>query len=85
MRWERVFTAPSHITRGYVSAMAAAGKALYASVDGYVYRSVDGARWEEVGNLGPHTLEAMAVFNHALYVGTLLPPQAQLYRASLKP
>lgn len=83
--WEKVFTAPSHIKRGYVSAMAAAGGALYASVDGYVYRSVDGARWEEVGNLGPHTLEAMAVFNNALYVGTLLPPQAQLYRASVIP
>jgi photosystem II stability/assembly factor-like uncharacterized protein len=81
--WERLFTAPPHAQHGYVAGMAVAAGRLYASVDGYVFRTQDGRVWEEVGNLGPHTLEALAAFGDELYAGTLIPPQAMIYRAAL--
>jgi hypothetical protein len=83
LTWEPVFKAPPHVQRGYVASMAVAGESLFAGIDGYVFRTMDGHRWEEVGHLSPGTIEAMASFDHALYVGTLIPPQAMLYRAAL--
>ncbi|MGH7273486.1 MAG: WD40/YVTN/BNR-like repeat-containing protein, partial [Nitrospiria bacterium] len=85
VRWKQVFTAPTHVRRGYVAAMAVAADHLYASVDGYLFRTRDGERWEEIGHLGPYTLEALAAWGQSLYVGTLIPPQALLYRAALQP
>jgi photosystem II stability/assembly factor-like uncharacterized protein len=81
--WERVFTVPPDVQRGYVAAMTVTGETLYAGVDGYVFRTADGTHWEEVGHISPHTIEAMAGFQNDLYAGTLIPPQAHIYRASI--
>jgi len=83
LAWQQVFQAPAHVQRGYVASMATAGDALFAGIDGYVFRTTDGLRWEEVGHLSPSTIEAMGVFQNALYVGAVVPPRAILYRAAL--
>jgi hypothetical protein len=81
--WERVFQSPSHIHRGYVSSMAVADGVLYAGIDGYVFGSPDGMRWEEAGHLSPFTIESIIYFKGKLFAGTLLPPSAQIYSAPL--
>jgi hypothetical protein len=83
--WERVFAAKdSRSARtGYVAALARAGDALFASVNGRVLRSRDGRVWDEVGELTPFTVEAMHEFGGALYAGTTLPPRAWVYRSPL--
>ena len=83
LAWQQVFQVPAHVQRGYVASMAVAGDALFAGIDGYVFRTTDGLRWEEAGHLSPLTIEAMGVFKHAFYAGVVVPPQALLYRAVL--
>jgi hypothetical protein len=85
LNWQPVFTAPASVRRGYVASMTVAGDALFAGVDGYVFRTTDGLHWEEVGYLSPATIEAMGVFRNVLYAGAVVPPRAWLYRADLKP
>ncbi|MBI3607919.1 MAG: hypothetical protein HY207_08125 [Nitrospirae bacterium] len=79
-RWTRVFASAAGDARGYVASFAVSGGALYAGIDGLVFRSPDGRRWEEVGHLTPFTIEAMAEFDDALYTGTALPSRAWVYR-----
>jgi hypothetical protein len=81
--WERVYAADvsGRLRTGYVAALAEAGDAVFASVNGRVLRSRGGRSWEEVGELTPFTVEAMHAFAGSLYAGTTLPPRAWLYRA----
>lgn len=78
----RVFSADPKTMRGYIGSMAVLDDFLYASVGGAVFRTGDGRQWEEVGKLGPFTVEAMAVFDKQLYAGTTLPPNAWIYRTT---
>ena len=78
--WDRVFESP-YASNLYVSAMAVAGKYLFASVGGYVFRTSDGLAWEAVGHLGPYTLEAMAALRGNINVGASTPPTAIVYQA----
>jgi len=78
----RVFTADLKTTRGYIGSMAVFGDFLYAGISGTVFRTKDGRLWEEAGRLGPFTIEAMAAFDHQLYAGTTLPPNAWIYRTT---
>lgn len=82
--WQLVFKASSHVRRGYVASMAVAGDSLFAGIDGYVFRTRDGLSWEEVGHLGPYTIEAMTAFQGAIYAGTLIPPSSHIYKAQLE-
>lgn len=79
-RWTRVFAAATADARGYVASLAVSGGALYAGIDGRVFRSADGGTWEEVGHLTPFTVEAMTEFDGTLYAGTTLPSRAWVYR-----
>jgi rRNA maturation protein Nop10 len=81
-RWVRVFSAQGDHGRGYVASLAVLGDFLYAGVSGRVYRTRDGLQWEEIGHLGPYTIEAMAPFGDRLYAGTALPPNAWIYTMS---
>ena len=65
---------------GYVGSMAVFGDMLYAGIRGKVFRTNDGLKWEEIGQLSPFTIEAMAPFGDQLYAGTALPPNSWLYR-----
>ncbi|MBI1820701.1 MAG: hypothetical protein HYR79_03230 [Nitrospirae bacterium] len=78
----RVFSADPKTTRGYIGSMAVLNKFLYAAVGGVIFRTGDGDRWKEVGQLGPFTIEAMTVFDKHLYAGTTLPPNAWIYRTT---
>lgn len=78
--WHRVFESPYN-TPSYVASMAVAGKYLFASVGGYVFRTPDGLAWEEVGHLTPHTLEAMTAWRGNIYVGASTTPAGFIYRA----
>lgn len=78
----RVFSADVKTTRGYIGSMAVFGDFLYAGIGGTVFRTHDGRQWDEVGRLGPFTIEAMAGFDHQLYAGTTLPPKAWVYRTT---
>ncbi len=82
-RWVRVFSADTK-TRGYVASLAVLGDFLYAGVNGLVFRTNDGLRWEEIGHLGPYTIEALAPIGDHLYAGTALPPNAWIYRTNGK-
>ena len=84
--WTLVFDSTPGLERGYVASMIVNNEYLYAGIrtdSGFVFRTSNGRDWEVVGNLSPHTIEAMAVFNKQLYAGTLIPPQATIYRAPL--
>ncbi|MDO8414245.1 MAG: hypothetical protein Q7S51_10710 [Gallionellaceae bacterium] len=76
--WQRAFKAPHDFT-GYVASMAVAGKYLFAGINGYVFRTIDGSTWEEVGHLGPSALEAMTVWRGTLYVGAIMAPDSHIY------
>ncbi|MBI3812048.1 MAG: hypothetical protein HY283_07575 [Nitrospirae bacterium] len=78
----RVFTADLKTTRGYIGSMTVFGDFLYAGIGGTVFRTKAGRLWEEAGRLGPFTIEAMAAFDHQLYAGTTLPPNAWIYRTT---
>ena len=75
--WKRVFKAA--IEPGYVASMAVVGKYLFASVNGYVFQTMDGAAWEEIGRLAPAALEAMAGWRDTLYVGAIMAPDSHIY------
>jgi hypothetical protein len=81
LAWQKMFTAPPHVLRGYVASMTVVGKDLFAGIDGYVFQTRDGRSWREVGHLGPFSIEAMAPFRGALYAGTVMPPSGHLYVA----
>ncbi|MFI5305030.1 MAG: hypothetical protein ACHQYP_09585 [Nitrospiria bacterium] len=78
----RVFSADQNTNRGYVGSMSVFNNFLYAGIGGTVFRTHDGKDWEEVGRLGPYTIEAMAGFDHYLYAGTTLPPNTWIYRTT---
>ena len=80
--WQHVFKVPNDIP-GYVASMAVAGNYLFASINGYVFRTPDGLAWEEVGHLASTTLEAMAAWRGTLYVGASISPSAYIYRTSI--
>jgi len=84
LKWELIFDSMPDREGGYVGSMAEFNGNLYAGIrtsSGFVFRTVDGKNWEEVGNISPHSIEAMTVFKNHLYAGTLLPPNATIYRA----
>ena len=80
--WLPAFKAPNDFP-GYVASMAVAGKYLFAGINGYVFRTLDGATWEEVGHLGSSALEAMTTWQGTLYVGATMAPDSHIY--SVKP
>lgn len=86
MNWTRVFDPTPEIRHGYSGSMAVFGDFLYAGIHTHspvrkdVFRTKNGESWEAVGEISPHTIEAMAPFGEYLYAGTLLPPLAQVYR-----
>ncbi len=85
--WLLCFDATPGKDMGYVASMSVYDGILYAGIrtySGFVFRTRDGEKWEEVGNLSPHSIEAMAVFKDQLYAGTLIPPEANIYRASVQ-
>jgi len=88
INWSKIFDPTPEKKYGYVGSMTVFKDYLYAGVHADrlrpndVFRTKDGIRWEEVGKLGPHTIEAMAVFQGFLYAGALFPPQAWIYRTS---
>ena len=70
-------------TGGYVASLAVYDHSIYAAIrthSGFVFRSRDGEQWEEVANLSPHSIEALAVFKGQIYAGTLIPPRGTIYR-----
>jgi hypothetical protein len=79
-RWENVFDGTSRRPGKYVASMAIYRDALYAAINGFVFRTTDGVNWEEAGNLSAGTIEAMTAFRGALYAGTTMPPSAWIYR-----
>jgi len=86
--WERVAEFSPGKEKGYVGSLTVFNGAMYAGVttglgSGTVYRTRDGRTWEPIGLLSPHTIEALAVFKNNLYAGTLIPPRASIYRASI--
>lgn len=78
--WQRAFKSPNKAI--YVAAMADAGKYLFVSIGGYVFRTVDGLAWEEVGQLTPFVIEAMTAWRGNVYVGTLTQPVGFVYRVN---
>jgi len=84
LTWQKVFTAPPHVLRGYVASMTVVGRDLFAGIDGYVFQTRDGLSWREVGHLGPFSIEAMAPFQGALYAGAVMPPSGHLYIAHVE-
>jgi hypothetical protein len=86
IKWSLCFDATPGKDMGYVAAMTVYNGTLYSGIrtfSGFVFQTRDGDHWEEVGNLSPHSIEAMAVFKKSLYAGTLIPPAANIYRATL--
>ncbi len=86
-KWSLCFDVTPGKDMGYIASMTVYAGVLYTGItthSGFVFRTSDGEKWEEVGNLSPHTIEAMAVFKGQLYAGTLIPPEANIYRASLR-
>jgi hypothetical protein len=79
-----VFTMDPNAGRGYVASMAVFDDSLYAGIGGKVFRTEDGRHWEEIGDLGPYTIEAIKGFQNHLYAGTTLPPSAWIYRMTGK-
>jgi hypothetical protein len=79
-RWENVFDGTFRRPGKYVASMAIYRDALYAAINGFVFRTTDGVNWEEAGNLSAGTIEAMTTFRGALYAGTTMPPSAWIYR-----
>ncbi|HET6464790.1 MAG TPA: hypothetical protein VFH55_04165 [Nitrospiria bacterium] len=79
-RWDNVFDGTSRRPGKYVASMATYRDALYAAINGFVFRTTDGVNWEETGNLSAGTIEAMTAFRGALYAGTTMPPAAWIYR-----
>ena len=75
-----VFTMNPNAGRGYVASMAVFDDSLYAGIGGKVFRTEDGRHWEEIGDLGPYTIEAIDGFQNHLYAGTTLPPSAWIYQ-----
>ena len=51
-------------------------------MNGYVFQTMDGAAWEEIGRLAPAALEAMAGWRDTLYVGAVMAPDSHIYRLS---
>ena len=79
--WQRVFQSADN-SATYVASLAVAGKYLFASISGYVFRSLDGLAWEEVGHLSPYTLEAMISWRGQIYAGALTAPAGSIFRAN---
>jgi len=78
--WNNVFDGTSRRPGKYVASMAVYRDALYASINGFIFRTTDGVNWEEAGNLSAGTIEAMTAYRGALYAGTTMPPAAWIYR-----
>jgi len=79
-RWESVFDGTARRPGKYVASITVYRDALYAAINGFVFRTPDGTTWEEEGNLSAGTIEAMTSFRGALYAGTAMPPAAWIYR-----
>lgn len=85
--WTVSFDATPGKDGGYVGSMVIYNDSLYAGIrtySGFIFGSSDGVHWEEVGNISPHTIEAMTVYKGHLYAGTLIPPKAMIYRGTEK-
>jgi hypothetical protein len=80
----RVFSVDLKKTGGYVGSMEVFENHLYSGIGGHVFRTNNGLDWEEVGHLGPYTIEAMKTFGTLLYAGTSLPPNGWIYRSTGK-
>lgn len=80
--WVRKFPMDPKTRSRYVASMTVFNGYLYAGTGGKVVRSEDGQFWEEVGQLGPFTIEAMGEYKNSLYAGTTLPPNAWIYRTT---
>lgn len=86
-KWEMVFDATPDRERGYVASMTVYDRSLYSGIrthSGFIYRTDDGLKWTEVGNISPYTTEAMTAFKGNLYAGSLIPPRANIYQGSVK-
>jgi hypothetical protein len=79
-KWKKVFSPETK--KGYVASMVVFNHALYASINRLIVRTMDGLHWEEVGEVGFKTVEAMTNFKNFLYLGIDSPPEAQIFRTS---
>lgn len=80
LTWNVVFDGSAQRPGKYVASMATFRDALYAAINGFVFRTTDGVHWEESGNLSALSIEAMTPFRDSLYAGTAMPPSAWIFR-----